>query len=70
MDHGQTYPETVLERLASDGQGLEELWNGLAAGLGVARRARGLTLSRREVGDTLGGFDWDIGPRHDGGSWW
>lgn len=59
-----TYPQAILECLASDGQRLEELGNGLAACLGVPRRAGWGTLGRREVGDALGRMDGDIGPSH------
>jgi hypothetical protein len=53
-----------LECLASDGQGLEELRNGLAACLGLASSSCWWTLSRSEEGDALSGFDGDVGPSH------
>lgn len=59
-----TYAQAILEYLASDGQGLEELRNGLAACLGVAGSSCCWTLSRSEVGDALSSVDGDIGPSH------
>ena len=45
----KTYTQAVLESLASNGQGLEQLGDGLAAGLRVACRAGRRALRGREV---------------------
>jgi hypothetical protein len=60
----KTYPKTVLESQASNGQRLEQLRNGLAAGLRVARRTSWRALRRCEVGDALSGGNGDVGPSH------
>lgn len=61
-----TYTQAVLESLATDGQGLEQLGNRFCICLRIARSACGRTLGRGEVGDALGGLDRDVGPSHDG----
>lgn len=63
-----TYAQAIVECLASDGQRPEELGNGLAACLRIARSSSWRTLSRSEVGDTLGGGDGDVGPSHGVGN--
>lgn len=53
-----------MESPTTDGQGLEELGDGLPTGLGIASSARRRALGRREVGDALGGLDGNVGPGH------
>ena len=45
----KTYTQAVLESLASNGQGLEQLGDGLAAGLRVACGAGRRALRGREI---------------------
>lgn len=59
-----TYAESVLEGHAADGQRLEELGNGLAAGLRARCCAGWGGLRRGEVGDARSGLDIDIGVMH------
>lgn len=51
-----------MEGQTPDGQRLEELGNGSAAGLRVARCARGGGLRWSVEGDPFGRFDGDIRP--------
>jgi hypothetical protein len=60
----KTYTKAVLESLTSNGQGLEQFGNGLAAGLRVARRTSRRALRGCEVGDALSGGNGDVGPSH------
>jgi hypothetical protein len=60
----KTYTKTVLESLTSNGQGLEQFRNGLAAGLRATRRTSWRALRRCEVGYALSGSNGNVGPSH------
>lgn len=57
MAWNSTYTQAVLEGDTANGEGLEELRDLLAVGLGVGGCSGGGVLSGSEVGDALSGLD-------------